>query len=425
MILFDKFILDNGLKVLVHKDKTTPVVAFNLLYDVGARDENPNRTGFAHLFEHLMFEGSVNIPSYDTPLQKAGGENNAFTNNDITNYYITLPKENIETAFWLESDRMLGLDLTQEKLDIQKKVVIEEFKQRYLNQPYGDWNLFLRPMAYKVHPYRWSTIGKEISHIENTTLQEVKEFFFKHYAPNNAILVVAGNIELDDIKNLAEKWFGPIPKRDIAKRNIPQEPPQIEARKDEVERPVPLNAIYQAYHMSAKMEQDYYATDLISDILSNGKSARLMQRLVKEQKLFSTISAYISGDIDAGLFLINGNLNDGISFEDGEKAISIELEYIKNETIEKYELNKVKNKVESTLIFSEVSVLNKAMNLAYNELLGDANLINLEADQYRKVTVEQIKEVANKIFQPTNCSTLYYKKQPMAEINIEKPISND
>ncbi len=409
MILFDKFILDNGLKVIVHQDKTTPVVAFNLLYDIGARDENPNKTGFAHLFEHLMFEGSLNIPSYDTPLQKAGGENNAFTSNDITNYYITLPKENIETAFWLESDRMLGLELTQEKLDIQKKVVVEEFKQRYLNQPYGDWNLFLRPMAYKVHPYQWPTIGKELSHIENTTLQEVNDFFFKHYAPNNAILVVAGNVEVDDIKKLSEKWFGPIPKRDVATRNIPQEPTQVEERKNTIERSVPLNAIYQAYHMSARGEDDYYATDLISDILSNGKSARLMQRLVKEQKLFSTINAYISGDIDAGLFIVNGNLNEGVSFEEGEAAICKELQLLISEKVDEYELNKVKNKVESTLIYSEISILNKAMNLAYSELLGSAELINTETEQYRKVTVDQIQKVARDMFQPSNCSTLLYK----------------
>lgn len=411
MIKFEKFTLDNGLKVIVHCDETTPVVAFNLLYNVGARDENPEKTGFAHLFEHLMFEGSLNIPNYDKPLQQAGGENNAFTNNDITNYYITLPKENIETAFWLESDRMLGLDLTQEKLDIQKKVVVEEFKQRYLNQPYGDWNLYLRPMAYKVHPYQWPTIGKEISHIEETTLQEVKDFFYKHYAPNNAILTVAGDVELAEVKRLAEKWFGPIPKQEIAIRNIVQEPEQNETRQDEVHRQVPLNAIYQAYHMSSKKEHDYYATDLISDILSNGKSARLMQRLVKEQKLFSTINAYISGDIDAGLFMVNGNLNDGVSFKEGEEAINKELHFLVNEKLEEYELDKVKNKVESTLIYSEVSILNKAMNLAYNELLGDANFINTETEEYRKVSVEQIQKVATKMFRRENCSTLYYKRK--------------
>lgn len=409
MIEFNKFTLNNGLRVIVHQDKTTPVVAFNLLYDVGARDENPEKTGFAHLFEHLMFEGSVNIPNYDLPLQRAGGENNAFTNNDITNYYITLPKENLETAFWLESDRMMELDFSQEKLDIQKKVVVEEFKQRYLNQPYGDWNLYLRPLAYKVHPYQWPTIGKEISHIEEATLQEVKDFFFTHYAPNNAVLVVAGNVEVDEIKQLANKWFGPIEKRNVPKRQLEQEPLQKQARFAQLERNVPLNAIYKAYHMPNRLSSDYYTVDLISDILSNGKSARLMQRLVKEQKVFNNIDAYISGDRDAGLFMINGKLNDGISFEEGEKAIETEVAKLINYQVSEYELIKVKNKIESTLVYSEVNILNKAMNLAYFELLGNAGWINQESVKYQKVTAERIQKVAAEMLNPGNCSTLHYK----------------
>ena len=408
MIKFDKFTLKNGLKVIVHNDATTPLVAFNLLYDVGARDENPEKTGFAHLFEHLMFEGSKNIPNYDTPLQKAGGENNAFTNNNFTNYYITIPKDNLETAFWLESDRMLELALTQEKLDIQKKVVIEEFKQRYLNQPYGDWNLLLRPMAYKVHPYRWATIGKEISHIENAQLSDVKEFFFKHYAPNNAILTVAGDVTTREIKQLAEKWFGDIPAREIKKRNLPAEPQQTEYRFKQVERDVPVNAIFAAFHMCDRLSDNYYATDLISDILSNGKSARLNQRLVKEQKLFSKINAYITGDIDPGLFIVTGNINSGISFKQAQSAINNELNEIMNTLVDKDELAKVQNKVEANLIYSEVNVLNKAMNLAYFELLGNAELINKEIDCYRKVTPEQIKSVAKQLFKHENRSELHY-----------------
>jgi predicted Zn-dependent peptidase len=408
MIKFDKFTLKNGLKVIVHSDATTPLVAFNLLYDVGARDENPEKTGFAHLFEHLMFEGSKNIPNYDTPLQKAGGENNAFTNNNFTNYYITIPKDNLETAFWLESDRMLELALTQEKLDIQKKVVIEEFKQRYLNQPYGDWNLLLRPMAYKVHPYRWATIGKEISHIENAQLSDVKEFFFKHYAPNNAILTVAGDVTTREIKQLAEKWFGDIPAREIKKRNLPAEPQQTEYRFKQVERDVPVNAIFAAFHMCDRLSDNYYATDLISDILSNGKSARLNQRLVKEQKLFSKINAYITGDIDPGLFIVTGNINSGVSFKQAQSAINNELNEIMNTLVDKDELAKVQNKVEANLIYSEVNVLNKAMNLAYFELLGNAELINKEIDCYRKVTPEQIKSVAKQLFKHENRSELHY-----------------
>lgn len=408
MIKFDKFTLNNGLRVIVHHDKTTPVIAFNLLYDVGARDENPNKTGFAHLFEHLMFEGSKNIPSYDTPLQKAGGENNAFTNSNITNYYITIPKENLETAFWLESDRMLELAFSQEKLDIQKKVVIEEFKQRYLNQPYGDWGLLLSPLAYTTHPYQWSTIGKEISHIENATLDEVKEFFFKYYAPNNAILVVAGDVNTQEIEKLTKKWFGNISSRDVPVRNIPVEPKQTKYRLSEVERNVPVDTFYQAYHMCDRKSPDYYATDLISDILSNGKSARLNQRLVKEQKLFSQINAYITGDIDPGLFIVTGNLNQGVTFEDAQKAVRIELDDVMQNIVEAEELKKVQNKVEANLVYSEINILNKAMNLAYFELLGDVNLINLETESYQKVIPKQIKEVASELFQKENCSELLY-----------------
>lgn len=409
MITFDKFILDNGLRVIVHHDETTPIVAFNLLYDVGARDENPNKTGFAHLFEHLMFEGSKNIPNYDTPLQQAGGENNAFTNNNFTNYYITLPKENLETAFWLESDRMLELALTSEKLEIQKNVVVEEFKQRYLNQPYGDWNLLLRPLAYKIHPYQWPTIGKETAHIEQTNLQEVKDFFYTHYAPNNAILTVAGNISTDEVKELTKKWFGNIPKRNVPIRNLPAEPIQNKSRELTVERPVPANAIYQAYHMCSRLSSDYYATDLISDLLSNGKSARLNQRLVKEQKLFSDLNAYITGDNDPGLFIIHGNLNQGVSFEQAETAIRHELNLLMQDVVTDYELQKVKNKAVANLVFSEINILNKAMNLAYYELLGDAAAINHETDKYSQVSSRRVKEVAQKLFDPSHCSTLKYK----------------
>ena len=409
MIAFDKFTLDNGLKVIVHQDASTPMVGFNVLYNVGARDENPDKTGFAHLFEHLMFEGSVNIPNYDNPLQQAGGENNAFTNNNFTNYYINLPKENIETAFWLESDRMMELAFSQKKLDIQKKVVIEEFKQRYLNQPYGDWNLLLRPLAYKVHPYQWPTIGKEISHIEQVTLQEVRDFFFSYYAPNNAILVVAGDVELNEVKRLTEKWFGSIPQREIPKRDLPVEPKQTKSRLTTAERPVPLDAIYQAYHMVDRLSPDYYVTDLISDILSNGKSARLNQRLIKEKKLFNQINAYITGDNDPGLFIVQGTMNQGVDFETAQKAIREELDEMWQKPLEAQELAKVKNKIEANLILSEINVLNKAMNLAFFELLGDAAMIDMETEKYQQVTPERLASVAKELFNENNCSTLLYK----------------
>ncbi len=407
MIYFEKFILPNGLTVIVHPDKSTPLVAFNILYNVGSRDEDPEKTGFAHLFEHLMFGGSKNIPDYDEPLQKAGGENNAFTNNDITNYYLTIPKQNLEIAFWLESDRMAGLAFSKKSLDVQRNVVSEEFKQSYLNQPYGDVYLLLKPLAYKVHPYMWDTIGKDISHIQNAKIEDVKDFFTRFYCPNNAILVVSGDIEVSEIKYLSEKWFGPIPKGPNNKRNLPIEPEQKEERKLSVHRNVPLNAIYKAYHCCGRIDAEFYTVDLLSDILSNGKSSRLFQNLVMNKQLFSDVNAFLTGDIDKGLFIITGKLSNGISLEIAEEAIQGELNNIQcfqNKT----ELEKVKNKIEATLIFSEMSVLNKAMNLAFAELTGDASQINEENKNYQKVTSTMIRKQAKQIFKNTNCSTLYY-----------------
>lgn len=408
MIDFEKHTLENGLKIIAHYDKTSPIVAVNLLYDIGARDENSDKTGFAHLFEHLMFGGSINIPNFDEELQKAGGENNAFTSNDITNYYDTLPLENIETALWLESDRMLSLAFTPKSLEVQRNVVIEEFKQRYLNQPYGDAWLLLRPLAYKVHPYRWATIGKEISHIENATMQDVKDFFKTHYLPNNAILAIAGNIKPNEIFNLAEKWFGTIPSGKIKKRELPAEPMQTESRRLEVERDVPAAAIYMAFHMCSRTDKNYYTFDLLSDILSGGESSRFFQNLVKEKQVFSEISAYVSGDIDNGLFVINGRLASGVSPATGEKEIWNELRQVVNNGVDEKELTKVKNKTISSILFSHVSVLDKAMNLAHCELLGNANLINTEADLYLSVTSENIKQKAYDIFTNQNSSTLIY-----------------
>lgn len=411
MIKFEKLVLKNGLKVLVHKDITTPIVAFNMLYNVGARDEDENKTGFAHLFEHLMFGGSVNIPNFDEPLQLVGGDNNAFTSNDITNYYITLPKNNLETAFWLESDRMLSLAFTDKSLEVQRQVVVEEFKQTSLNQPYGDvWSL-LRPLAYKKHPYQWATIGKEISHIENATMTDVKDFFFKHYLPNNAILSIAGNVELDEIKTLAEKWFENIPSGNVPQRNLPIEPVQTEERKLMVERDVPANAIYKAYKMCKKTDDDYFAIDLLSDMLSLGNSSRLYQALVKNKNLFSEINSYVMGSFDEGLLIITGNLQENILFEEAEIAIEQELQKIRENLVSEKELEKVKNKIISSHQFAETSVLNKAMNLAIAELIGEANDVNLEENKYLKVTELDIKRVANQVLIPTNCSTLHYAKK--------------
>jgi zinc protease len=409
MIKFEKFQLANGLKIIVHQDKSTPLACIDILYNVGARDEESDRTGFAHLFEHLMFGGSVNIPNYDEPLQMVGGENNAFTTNDITNYYLTLPSENLETGFWLESDRMLSLAFSEKSLEVQRAVVIEEFKQRYLNQPYGDVWLLLRPMAYKVHPYMWDTIGKEISHIENAKMEDVKNFFQKFYCPNNAIMVVAGDVNTDEVKKLAEKWFGSIPKGPENKRNLTPEPAQTEERSLTVEREVPVDAIYKAYHMCSRYDKEYYAVDLLSDILSRGNSSRMHNSLIKEKKLFSDINAYLMGDLDKGLFVISGKLIKGVTMEEADKAINEELLKIKGEQVTADELTKVKNKTEASHEFGEVEVLNKATNLAVCELLGDAGMINHEVEKYLAVTAEQIKEQANLVFRKENCSTLYYK----------------
>ena len=410
MINFDKFELDNGLKVIVHKDVTTPIVAINIIYNVGSRDETIRRTGFAHLFEHLMFGGSINIPKFDTPLELAGGENNAFTNADFTNYYLTIPKNNIETAFWLESDRMLNLSFSQKSLDVQRQVVIEEFKQNYLNQPYGDVYLLLKPLAYKKHPYRWNTIGKSITHIENATMDYVKSFYKKYYNPNNAILTVAGDVDTSEIKKLAKKWFEPIPKGKKITRSYPIEPEQTKHRNKIVVRDVSQNAIYMAFHMPKRTDIGFYHCDLISDILSNGNSSRLFQKLVKEQGIFSEINAYVSGDIDAGLFIISGKIIDSVKINDALAAINHELKLISTELVDIFDFDKVKNKIEVNLVFSRLSVLNKAMSLSYFELLGDAGMWDNELAIYNSITREDIKNTAKQLFKKNNCSTLIYKK---------------
>lgn len=410
MINVNRHVLDNGLRIVHSEDTSTQMIALNLLYDVGARDEHPEHTGFAHLFEHLMFGGSVNIPDYDTPVQKAGGENNAWTNNDMTNYYITLPCKNAEIGFWLESDRMLSLDFNEKSLEVQKNVVTEEFKQRNLNQPYGDVSHIIRDMAYKTHPYRWPTIGKDINHISNATLNEVKEFFYSYYAPNNAILAVSGNITFQETVRLAEKWFGNIPSREIKARELPEEIPQTEERRLTVLRNVPVDTLYMAFHICKRKDKEYYTFDVISDILCNGRSSRLVQKLVQEKKIFSSIDAYISGSIDNGLFHIAGKPCEGISLEEAEEAIWKELERLKKEDIDALELEKVKNRYESEQIFSNINYLTVATNLAYFELIGRAEDINSEVEKYRSVSPEQIAKAAEKCFVPQNCSILYYKK---------------
>ncbi len=409
MIQVNRYTLANGLRIVHNEDDSTQMVALNLLYDVGARDEDPSHTGFAHLFEHLMFGGSLHIPDYDTPVQNAGGENNAWTNNDITNYYITLPHQNVETGFWLESDRMLSLDFSPKSLEVQRQVVIEEFKQRNLNQPYGDASHLLRELAYESHPYRWPTIGKEIAHIAQATLEEVKDFFYRFYAPNNAILAVTGHISFEETIRLAEKWFGPIPARNISPRQLPAEKPQTAVRRKTVERKVPVDAIYMAFHMSNRMHPDYYVYDMITDILSNGRSSRFIQSLVQEQKLFTSIDAYISGSLDEGLLHVTGKPVEGVSLEQAEEAIWKELEKMKTVPVSEQELEKVKNRYESERIFNNINYLNVATNLAFFELTGKAEDINEEVGKYRAVTAEQIQATSARCFVPENCSILYYK----------------
>jgi len=408
MIQFERFKIANGLRVIVHRDASTPMVVMNIMYDVGARDEDQERTGFAHLFEHLMFGGSVNIPDYDEPLQRAGGENNAYTTNDLTNYYIQLPAENLETAFWLESDRMLSLAFSEKSLDVQRKVVCEEFKEHYLNKPYGDVGFKVRELAYKKHPYRWMTIGKELSHIENASLTDVKNFFFKHYRPVNAIMVVAGNVTVDKVKQLSEKWFSDIPPGEQYRRNLPLEPVQTEARRMEAHADVPLDALYKAWHMYPRLDKRYYITDLLTDILSGGGSSRLYQALVKEKKLFSNVECYHHGTLDAGLVSFDGKLVKGVKMEDAEKGLQEVLDQMQKEKVSENELQKVKNKTESMIAFEDMSVMSRANSLAFYELLGDAASINHELEKYNAVTTEDILQESKTIFRPENCNTLYY-----------------
>jgi predicted Zn-dependent peptidase len=400
--------LDNGLRVLVHEDHSTPMAVVNIMYDVGARDENPAQTGFAHLFEHLMFGGSIHIPDYDEPLQRAGGENNAYTTNDLTNYYCQLPAANIETAFWLESDRMLSLAFGQKSLDVQKKVVCEEFKEHYINKPYGDVWHKMRELAYTTHPYRWMTIGKELSHVENAHIDDVKNFFFKHYRPVNAILVVAGHVELEKIKQLAQKWFGDIPMGEKYNRSLPQEPRQTQARVSTVYADVPLDAFIKTWHMDARLDKGYYVMDLATEVLGGGGSSRLYQALVKEKQLFSSIDCYHFGSIDKGLLAVEGKLVKGVAMEAAAKAVEEEIEKIQAVAISDAELQKVKNKTESVIAFEDMGVMSRANSLAMYELLGDAELMNTELARYQEITAADVQQYCKEVFRNDNSNTLFY-----------------
>jgi zinc protease len=407
-IKYERFELANGLRVLVHEDASTPMAIVNVLYDVGARDEDPKKTGFAHLFEHLMFGGSVNIEDFETPLQLAGGENNAYTTNDFTNYYIQLPAENIETAFWLESDRMLSLAFGEKSLEVQRKVVIEEFKEHYINKPYGDVWFKMRELVYQQHPYRWMTIGSELSHIEQVRLEDVKSFFFKYYRPVNAILVVAGKVTTQQVRELAEKWFGDIPSGEKYVRNLPQEPRQQEARRMEIKADVPIDALYKCYPMASRTETGYYIADLITEVLGGGASSRLYQALVKEKKLFSHIECHHTGSVDPGLVVIEGKLIKGVAMAAADAAVEEELNKLMSAPVTEKELTKVKNKTEAAIVFEDMSVMNRANSLAIYELLGDAEMMNTELEKYRAVSVEDMLATSRQLFDPRNSNTLYY-----------------
>jgi len=409
MIPFSSFTLSNGLRVLVHEDHSVDIAVMNILYDVGSRDEHPDKTGFAHLFEHLMFGGSKNIPSYDEPLQRVGGENNAFTNTDITNYYLTVPAPNLETGFWLESDRMLSLSFDPAVLNVQRNVVVEEFRQRYLNQPYGDVWLKLRPLAYTTHPYQWATIGKEISHIENATLDDVREFFFRYYLPSNAIMVVAGKVTHEEVKSLSEKWFESIPSGTPPNRKLPAEPKQTTKRTTTVKAKVPADAFYKTFHMPGRFHNNYYAADLLSDVLGRGESSRLHRELVKQKEIFTTISSFGMGSLDPGLLVVSGRLQKGQLLIEAEKSVDEILASVMLNPVTDEELEKVKNQSEASLEFGEVEVMNRAMNLAFATLSGDPNFVNQESARIEAVTKDDIRRLANEILREENSSVLYYE----------------
>jgi predicted Zn-dependent peptidase len=409
MISYEKMVLQNGLTVLMHEDKNTPIASISVLYKVGSRDEHPEKTGFAHLFEHLMFGGSVNIPDYDGVMQRAGGENNAYTNHDYTHFFTTLPAINIETALWLESDRMLELMLQKEVLDVQKKVVVEEFYETCLNLPYGDVWHELSALNYEKHPYKWPTIGVHPSHIEKANLTDVKKFYNKYYHPGNAILVIAGPISIKRMKELARKWFNDIPSGKTIKKNYSSEPPKKEARHKQSQAEVPVDAIYMTFPCPARADKAFYAVDLLSDIFSNGPSSRLIHRLTRENKYFNQIDCYVTGDFDPGLIVFEGRPTEKISLRDAEEIISKEINDLKNQMIESAELQKWKNKAESTLVLSEMGIQSKSMNLGFFEALGNADLMNAESEIYQSLTAEEIQQAAKVWLRDDQKSVLTYK----------------
>lgn len=409
MVAFEKYHLDNGLTVILQQDTTTPMVATNVCYNVGSKDENPERTGFAHLFEHLMFGGSKNIANFHKEVELASGSENGFTSIDVTDYYITLPKQNLEVAFWLESDRMNELVFSPESLEIQRHVVIEEYKQSYLNQPYGDAMLLHMPLCYQKHPYLWMPIGKTPQHVEEATMEEVKAFFYTFYRPNNAVLTVSGNIQIEACKDMIHKWFSPILQGKPYIRNLAQEPLQTEPRYLDITRDVPSDRLQKAYKMGKRTDSEYVPACMLVDILSNGKSSRLIKKLKYENPIFSSINAYLLGSFDDGLLFIIGYTYPNIAIEDADKLVQEQLQLLCEDGISDYELQKVKNKAKTEFDYDMLDVQSKTMNLSINEVMSAAEIVNSMEEAYMRVTAEDIQQTARKIFNENRCSTLYYR----------------
>ncbi len=424
MIDYHRFVLANGLRLIVNEDPSTPMSALSVQYDVGSRDEAPHRTGFAHLFEHLMFGGSLNAPDYDDPIQLAGGENNAFTNNDITNFHVSIPAINLDTALWLEADRMANLAIAEEVLDVQRKVVVEEFKETCLNEPYGDAWHYLSALAYREHPYRWPVIGLEPSHVEEAKLEEVREFYQRHYHVANAIVVVVGPTPAQEVYRKVEYFFGHLQPGPLAERRLPVEPAILEPRSLSVEANVAVDNLYLIYPMPARTDPDFYPVDLLTDALAEGASSRLYRRLLKERELVSAIDAYVTGTNDPGLIIIEAKPRDNVSLDTLKEAIEAEIADLQSEPIPAIELEKIKNKLDASMLFSELSTVNKAINLAFYEGIGDVALINTEDEIYAAVTAEDLQRVAQRYLKPDQQMALYYRAAP-AEDRLPLALASD
>ena len=420
---FQRHILANGLRLIVHEDHSTPLASCNVVYNVGSRDENPDMTGMAHLFEHFMFTGSRNIADFDAQLQRVGAINNAYTTQDITHYYITLPAVNIEHALWLESDRMLELAFQQEKLDIQKHVVIEEFKENFLNRPYGDMWMLYNQFYFQKHPYQWLPIGKEISHIEKVTMDNMKAFFYTFYRPNNAVLTISGNVKFEEIVPLVEKWFGAIPAgpvssvetrhgtslQDTREKQFPQEDPPTQHRLFEVHRKVPADMLFKGWPTCGRLDSDFYAYDMLSDLFGSGQSSYLYKKFVMEEAVFTDISAYITGTLDPGIFIIGGRPAEGVSIEEADQKLNDFLYQLPENCISAHDLQKVKNRVESIILQNDIKIEDRSSSLAVAESFSCAEDFNDETNRYFAVTEEQINTLCHNIFRQEQEATMFYR----------------